>query len=81
MINLAFRTRISSIIPSTCNKKNVQEVELLRNTPIIKNNKCVGYINAVDIENDECHGLLFIDKLIPQFTQNNNEIISLTIEI
>ena len=81
MTNLIFRTRLSNIIPSTYNKKNIQEIESIKEAPIIKNNKCVGYINTIDIGNDECHGLLFIDELKPQFTQNDNKIISLIIEI
>lgn len=80
MTNLVFRTRLSSIIAPSC-KINRETVETIEGTPIVKDNKCVGYINKVDIGNDECYGLLFIDKLMPWFTQNGDKITSLTIEI
>ena len=80
MTNLTFRTRLSSIITPTY-KIYPQMIEMMEGTPITWNNKCVGYINKVDIENNECYGLLFIDKLMPWFTQNGDEITSLTIEI
>ncbi len=80
MVNLAFRTRLSNIITQAYQISR-NTVNTIEGAPIIKDGKCVGYINKVDIENDECFGVLFVHELMPWFTKNADEITSLTIKI
>lgn len=76
MTNLAFRTRLSNIITQAYQISR-DTVNTIEKAPIIKDEKCVGYINKVDIENDECFGVLFVHELMPLFTKNADEITSL----
>lgn len=79
MTNLAFRTRLSNIITQAYQISR-NTVDTIEGAPIIKAGKCVGYINKVDIENDECFGVLFVHELMPWFTKNADEITSLSWE-
>lgn len=80
MTNLVFRTRLSNIITQAYQISR-DTVETIEGAPITKDGKCVGYINKVDIGNDECFGILFVHELMPWFTKNADEITSLTIKI
>lgn len=80
MTNLVFKTRLSNIITQAYQISR-DTVNTIEKAPIVKDGKCVGYINKVDIENDECFGVLFVSELTPWFSPTINEITSLEMKI